>query len=83
MTLSQPATSIDLMLRDDLADFIRTKRLEKFISQEELALQSGVTVRTIWNIEGGGTEPHFKTLRKIGDALGIPYEEFLANQVAS
>lgn len=68
------------MLREDLGDFIKRKRVEAFISQEELALKSGVTVRTIWALEGGSTDPHFKTLRKIATGLEIDPKEFLVQE---
>lgn len=71
------------MIREDIGEFIKKKRVEALISQEELALKSGVTVRTIWNLEAGGTEPHFKTLRKVATGLEIDPKEFLATEVAS
>ena len=72
------------MLREDLAEFIKRKRIEALISQEELAIKAGITVRTVWALEAGGTDPHFKTLRAVGKVLGIPSVEFLApEEVAS
>jgi transcriptional regulator with XRE-family HTH domain len=71
------------MLRDDLGTFIQRERTRRLISQEELALKADVTVRTIWALEAGGTNPHFKTLRKIADALEIPHADLLAQEVAS
>jgi transcriptional regulator with XRE-family HTH domain len=68
------------MLRKDLGDFIKSKRTEALISQEDLALKAGITVRTIWGLEAGGTEPHFKTLRKIATALEIDPKDFLAER---
>ena len=67
-----------------MGTFIKARRQAALLSQEELAIKAGVTVRTIWSLEAGGTDPQFKTLRKIASALGIPAAEFIApDEVAS
>lgn len=45
------------------------------ITQEELALRSKVTVRTIQRIENGQTIPRMYTLRAIANTLDLPFNE--------
>jgi transcriptional regulator with XRE-family HTH domain len=53
-------------------------RRERKWSQEQVAFKSGLTVRTIRNIERGVTEPdkiHPETYEKLAALFGIPVEE--------
>lgn len=72
-----------IMLRKDLGDFIRAKREEALLSQEELALRSNITVRTIYALEAGGSTPNFKTLRSVLQVLNLDAAEVLDREVAS
>jgi tetratricopeptide (TPR) repeat protein len=46
------------------------------MSQEELAERSGLSIRTIGNLERGRAKwPHPNTVRRLADALGLPAEE--------
>lgn len=60
---------------DELAPFglrLRAGRLAARISQEELAERSGVSLRTISNLERGRTLwPHRDTLQRLADALDL------------
>jgi transcriptional regulator with XRE-family HTH domain len=50
-------------------------RLDKLISQEDLAKKSGVSSVTINRLERGHQKPNFKTIHKLADALGVdPHE---------
>jgi transcriptional regulator with XRE-family HTH domain len=53
---------------------IRTRR---FLTQEELAEEAGVSHSTIVNIERNHAEPQFRTIRKLAKALDIDPSEFL------
>jgi transcriptional regulator with XRE-family HTH domain len=46
----------------------RTKRL---LTQEELAEKAGVSAATVVNIERNNQEPHFRTIRKLANALDV------------
>lgn len=46
-------------------------RKRKFLSQQELANQAGVSKTTIAMIELGRSQPHGKTARNIAKALGV------------
>ena len=50
-------------------DEIKRLRLERKLSQAELAEMTDLTQRTISQIESGRQKPHAKTLRKITEAL--------------
>jgi transcriptional regulator with XRE-family HTH domain len=59
-----------------LAAALRKHRRAAGLSQERLAQQSGVSDRTIRNIEGGRvTTPRLSSLRALADALGIGGDE--------
>jgi len=53
---------------------VRTRRL---LTQMELAEKASVNPSTIINIERNQTEPHFRTIRKLAEALGIGPKELL------
>jgi transcriptional regulator with XRE-family HTH domain len=50
---------------------LRQLRERKFISQEDLARRSGVATTTINRLENGHHKPHFITIRKLAEALGV------------
>ncbi|WP_185816817.1 helix-turn-helix domain-containing protein [Hymenobacter metallilatus] len=55
---------------------ITTIRKSKGLSQEVLAEQSGVSLRTIQRVEQGETEPRGYTLQALAQALDVPLEAF-------
>jgi transcriptional regulator with XRE-family HTH domain len=52
----------------------RTKRL---LTQEELAEKAGVSAATVVNIERNNQEPHFRTIRRLANALDVDATTFL------
>jgi transcriptional regulator with XRE-family HTH domain len=60
-------------------DVVRLKelRIEKMLSQEDLHQLSGVSRDTISRVEGGKSEAQYRTIRKLADALEVPYRELL------
>ena len=50
---------------------LREHRHALFISIEDLAKKAGVSTKTIVDTELGRTQPKFRTIRKISEALGI------------
>jgi tetratricopeptide (TPR) repeat protein/transcriptional regulator with XRE-family HTH domain len=52
--------------------WLRGARAEQGLSQEELATRSGLSVRTISNVERGRTRPHPRSVRVLMDTLGLP-----------
>lgn len=55
-----------------LKNCIRRLRFEKSMTQEELALRTGVSRQTIMSIERGQTNPSVLLAYKIAAALGTP-----------
>lgn len=64
---------------DIIAKKISETRKLKGLTQEELAEQSQVNLRTIQRIENCESEPRGKTLKLICDALHIDVEELIAS----
>ncbi len=64
---------------------VKTARLQKGLTQAQLAEAIDKAFETISNIERGKTAPNFSTLADISDALGLPMREFfeLENQDVS
>ncbi len=53
---------------------VRTRRL---LTQIELAEKSGVNPTTIVRVERNQVEPHFRTIRKLAEALDVEPTELL------
>ena len=58
-----------------LLNHIRKLRFERGMTQEELALRTGVSRQTIMSIERGQTNPSVLLAYKISAALGNPITE--------
>ena len=52
---------------------VKFERLKKDFSQEELALEAGLSRNAIWKIETGRVSPTVETLDKIAKALGLDF----------
>jgi DNA-binding XRE family transcriptional regulator len=50
---------------------VRTARRKRFMTQAQLAKAAGISQKTLVNIETNKVEPHFSTILKLADALGI------------
>ena len=50
---------------------MRQLREGKFISQKDLAQESGIAIATINRLEKGHHKPRFVTIRKLAKALGV------------
>jgi transcriptional regulator with XRE-family HTH domain/tetratricopeptide (TPR) repeat protein len=62
-----------------LGEQLRRNRIAVGLTQEELALRSGLSVRAISNLERSRTRrPHPRTLRQLADALRLPAAELTA-----
>lgn len=54
----------------NIGEVIKEKRLEKGLSQKQLAMLVGCAEITIRQYENGSREPRFKSLEKIAEQLG-------------
>ena len=50
---------------------VKEARMRRLLTQEELAEKAGVSPSTIVNIERDQTVPHFRTIRKLAEALNV------------
>jgi len=60
------------------ADYLRAARKSKGLTQEELAELSGVARQSIIRWEKGESRPEPEPLRKVTDALDVPYGKVVA-----
>jgi putative transcriptional regulator len=58
-----------------LRNTIRRLRFERNMTQEELALRTGVSRQTIMSIERGATNPSVLLALKVASALGVDVNE--------
>jgi transcriptional regulator with XRE-family HTH domain len=66
-----------------IGEQIRTLRKNKGFSQELLAENAGINLRTLQRIESGSVVPRGETLRLLAQALDIPVEELAASEELS
>jgi len=60
---------------------VKSLRTGLGLSQEELAQQTGLSLRTIQRIENGETMPRGDSLRRLHQALGVTMEELQKDKV--
>ena len=65
------------MKKSDLSKKVRDIRSRKGMSQEVLAENSGLSLRTIQRIENGETEPRGDSLKRLSDALEVNPDEIM------
>ena len=54
---------------------LREVRVRRLLSIRQLAKLAGVAPTTVHLIESGQRLPHFETMRKLAEALGVDWEE--------
>jgi transcriptional regulator with XRE-family HTH domain len=54
-----------------LAENLRRLRLERFLSQAELARRAGLHALTVTRLEAGATAPTTRTVRALAEALSV------------
>lgn len=50
---------------------IKRLRTERLLTPAQLAERAGIGVNTIYRIERNEVDPHFETIRRLGNALDI------------
>lgn len=60
----------------DIGKLVKSLRLRKGLTQEELADKTDISVRTIQRIENGEVDPRAYTLQAIASALDVEYDIF-------
>lgn len=59
---------------------VKARRESLHVTQENLALLSGVSLRTLKQFESGKGNPTLQTLQKLGDALGLEVTVIIKNR---
>ena len=57
---------------------LRRLRLDRFLSQGELARRAGLHAVTLTRLEAGATDPATRTVRALAEALGVEPRELAA-----
>lgn len=65
------------MIREFLAQSIRKHRIDREMSQDDLAGKAGISTRYLQEIEAAEKQPSITTLFKIAKAFDIHYSELL------
>ena len=60
-----------------IGDRLKDVRVQRAMTQEELAGKAGIGKNTVNRIERNLTEPHMSTLRKVARALGVEPSELV------
>jgi transcriptional regulator with XRE-family HTH domain len=63
-----------------IGEKLREARTKRLLTQEELAEKAGVSAATIVNAERNNQEPHFRTIRKLAQALGVEPTELVSGE---
>jgi len=59
------------MTKQEIGNFIQSRRSALSMNQEDLAELTGITTKTIYLVENGRGNPSLATLEKILDVLGL------------
>jgi len=71
------------MIQKQIGEKIRKKRIETGLSQEQLALLSGVTPTYLGQIERGERNPTVGLLEKLGESLDIDITYFFEDHYST
>jgi transcriptional regulator with XRE-family HTH domain len=56
---------------------VRGQRVRRFMTQEQLAKDAGISLRQLVRIERNQVEPRFSTIIKLAEALGVEPSELV------
>ena len=62
-----------------IGEKLKVARTRRLLTQEELAEKAGVSAATVVNVERNNQEPHFRTIRKLAQALEIDPTKLLGD----
>ncbi len=60
-----------------MGENVKAARRQRFMTQAQLAKTTGLSQRTLVNIETNRVQPHFSTILKIAEALGVDPSELV------
>jgi transcriptional regulator with XRE-family HTH domain len=59
-------------------DNLRTARLRRGLSQDELGKLAGIDMATVYRLEAGDRQPRLPTILRLAEALGISGSDLIA-----
>ncbi|MEU4348325.1 helix-turn-helix transcriptional regulator [Streptomyces sp. NPDC023838] len=77
MPRSTPPPAWVLTRRRAIGERIRTARLQRDLTQEQVAMRTGIDRATYNRIEQGHASPLLDSLILIADAIGVPLHEIV------
>ena len=69
------------MTQTEIGKRVTEERVRRGMSQEDLASESLLSLRTIQRIESGQTAPRGDTLKRLASALKVPVEELIDSEL--
>jgi DNA-binding XRE family transcriptional regulator len=60
-----------------IGEIVKAARRRRFMTQAQLAQAAGLSQRTLVNIETNRVQPHFSTILKLAEALGVDPSELV------
>jgi transcriptional regulator with XRE-family HTH domain len=69
------------MTQNEIGKRVVEERIKRGMSQEDLAAESLLSLRTIQRIESGQTSPRGDTLKRLAGALRVPVEELIESEL--
>ena len=63
-----------------VGDRLKALRIERALTQEELANKAGVAPNTVARLERNETEPHMSTARKLAEALRVEPQQLMRGE---
>jgi len=64
---------------NNIIETLKKRRIRLQVTQETLALLTGVSLRTIKQLEAGKGNPTLETIQKLADALGLELQLTIKN----
>lgn len=63
-----------------MGENVKAARRQRFMTQAQLAKTAGLSQRTLVNIETNRVQPHFSTILKVAEALGVDPSELVGQE---
>jgi len=66
---------------NNIVETLKKRRIRLQVTQETLALLTGVSLRTIKQLEAGKGNPTLETIQKLADVLGLELQLEIKNTI--
>ena len=75
MQLVRKKNRLSIIIPVKIGENVRAVRHRNFMTQAQLAKAAGLSQRTLVNIETNRVQPHFSTIIRLAEALGVDPSE--------